>query len=313
MFTPGGPQAERILDLWWVVLAVCAFVFAAVLAALLIALWKGHRGDAFHASPKAGGDRRALVVVTSAVGVSAVLLVFLIIVSAATDRLLAKLPAEDALTIELIGHRWWWEARYQDPQPSLQFSTANELHIPVGRPVRLKLRSSDVIHSFWVPNLHGKKDLIPGRDGELVLRADKAGTYRGQCAEFCGTQHANMAFLVHAEPPEQYEAWAAQQRKSAPPPADERQKRGRELFVKGTCASCHTVHGTPANGRKAPDLTHVGSRRMIAAGALPNRPENIRAWIRDPHQAKPGVNMPSHSKLTDDELEALASFLSALK
>jgi cytochrome c oxidase subunit 2 len=305
IFSSAGPQAERIAHLWWLVVAVCAAVFAGVLVAFLLALIKGRKGGA--------REGKARVIVASAVGVSTILLLGLIVASAATDRALARLPSEGALTVEVTGHRWWWELRYQDGGPPREFVTANELHIPVGRPVRLKLRADDVIHSFWVPSLHGKKDLIPGREAELLLRADKAGEFRGQCAEFCGVQHAKMAFVVVAQPPAEFEAWAEAQRKPAGEPADGQQKRGRDLFMKGTCAMCHAVQGTGANGRKAPDLTHVGARRTLAAGALANEAEKLKDWIKDPHEAKPGVNMPAHQQLKPDELDALAAWLGSLK
>jgi len=304
MLEPAGPQAERIVELWWLTVGICAAVTIAVLIALVIALRKGRAGTSTTRVPD--------VAVVSAVALSIVGLLVLIAASVATDRALARLPAEDALEVEVIGHKWWWEIRYKDPQPHLEFSTANELHIPVGRPVRLKLKSDDVIHSFWVPALGGKKDLIPGRDAELLLRADKPGSYRGQCAEFCGAQHAKMALHVFAEPAEAFEGWLRAQRAPALEPKTPAQSKGRELFVNGTCASCHAIVGTPANGRKAPELTHVGSRMHIAAGALPNEPDNLKAWIKDPHEHKPGVNMPAHA-LGDAELEALVAYLQSLK
>jgi cytochrome c oxidase subunit 2 len=306
IFSHFGPQARHILDLWWLITATCAAVYLALLCAFLWALWRGSRGGA--------SDRHARTIVGSAVGVSTLLLLVLIVASVLTDRALANLPAEDALTIEVTGHRWWWELRYEDAQqPSRQFITANEMHIPVGRPIRLKLKADDVIHSFWVPSLHGKKDLIPGRDAELLLRADQPGEYRGQCAEFCGVQHAKMALIVVAHPADEFEAWAAAQRQAAPEPQGAQQKRGRDLFVKETCAMCHAVQGTQANGRRAPDLTHLAGRRTLGAGALPNEPDTLQDWIKDPHLAKPGVNMPAHQHLKPDELQALAAWLGSLK
>jgi cytochrome c oxidase subunit 2 len=249
----------------------------------------------------------------SAVVLSTLGLLFLIAASAVTDRALAKMEqAENPLTIEVTANRWWWELRYLDTEPSRLFSTANELTIPVGRPVALKLKSNDVIHSFWVPNLGGKKDLIPGREAFLTLMAEKPGMYRGQCAEFCGAQHAKMAFLVFAKSPEEYEAWAEQQRKPAPEPTDAQQKRGRELFETGTCAMCHTIQGTKANARRAPDLTHLASRSTLAAGTVPNTRGHLAGWIVDPHSVKPGVNMPANP-LSPDDLQALLAYLATLK
>jgi cytochrome c oxidase subunit 2 len=305
VLSPAGPAAGRFLELWWITLAICTLVFVAVLAALGYALWRGRRGGA--------SDHLAPVAVASALALSTAGLLFLIVASAVTDRALARMDGEDnPLTIEVIGHRWWWELRYQDAQPSRLFTTANELHIPVGRPVALKLTADDVIHSFWVPNLGGKKDLIPGREAWVTLKADKPGVYRGQCAEFCGAQHAKMAFQVFAHPPEEYEAWAEQQRKPAPEPVDAAQKRGRELFESGTCAMCHGIQGTKANGRRAPDLTHLAGRATLAAGTVPNTRGHLAGWILDPHSVKPGVNMPAHA-LSPEDLHSLLAYLGTLK
>ncbi len=301
---PFGPYAERIAELWWLTLGICAAVFAAVMVAFALALWRGRAGSAFGKSPH--------LAVAGAVGFSAVLLVFLIAASVLTDRALAKISDDGALKIEVTAQQWWWQARYDDATPARMFVTANEIHIPVGRPVTLTLKSNDVIHSFWVPNLHGKKDLIPGRVATLTVKADKAGTYRGQCAEFCGHQHARMAFLVIAQPPEEYEAWAQAQRRPAPEPADARRQRGRELFVLGACAMCHAITGTPANGRLGPDLTHLAGRQTLAAGTLPNNADSLRSWIEDPQKIKPGVRMPA-SQLAREDMQALLAYLESLE
>ena len=303
MLNAAGPHAERIVELWWITLAICAVVFVAILVATGMALFKR----------RAPSGNRAHFAVAAAVGVSTIGLVTLIFLSFVTDRALAVMPGDDPLKIQVTAQRWWWDARYEDPQPARMFSTANELHIPVGRTVEITLKATDVIHSFWVPNLGGKKDLIPGRPAILRLRADKPGLYRGQCAEFCGQQHAKMALLVFARPPEEYEQWAAQQRASAPEPQTDEQKLGREVFVTGTCAMCHTIKGTDANGRKAPDLTHLASRQTLAAGTLPNTRGHLARWIIDPHSIKPGVNMPSHTTLGTSELQALLAYLGTLK
>jgi cytochrome c oxidase subunit II len=310
---PAGPQAEHIVHLWWLTVAICAAVFLAVLAAFFFALWRAPRSLEGTPPDLSTFKKAAGVSVISAVALSTVLLVFLIVASVATDRALARLPLDNALTVQVTGHKWWWELRYPDKSdPSREFTSANELHIPVGRPVLLQLKADDVIHSLWVPNLAGKKDLIPGRDATLQLRADKPGVYRGQCAEFCGHQHANMAFLVIAEPAEQYEAWAERQRQNAPEPADAQQKHGRELFVGGTCAMCHAIQGTPASARHAPDLTHLASRQTLAAGTLPNATGHLAGWILDPQRIKPGVNMPANP-LSPDDLQALLAYLGTLK
>jgi cytochrome c oxidase subunit 2 len=296
-----GPQAREIEALWWLVLAVCACVFVAVLGALGWALVRGAR------APRPVSDVRQGVnlAVGAALVLSTVLLVGLAMASFFTDRALAKLGPPQ-LEITLTGHRWWWDARYPD------FTTANELHIPVGTPVLIRLEADDVIHSFWVPNLSGKKDLIPGRHAALMLQADRAGVYRGQCAEFCGLQHAKMALFVVAEPPERYAAWAAEQAKPAAEPRDALARRGRALFTEGECASCHAIRGTSANARKAPDLTHLASRGTLAAGALPNGAGHLAGWMVDPQAIKPGALMPA-TRMSPDELQALLAYLGALK
>ena len=192
------------------------------------------------------------------------------------------------------------------------FVTANELHVPVGRPVLLSLRASDVIHSFWVPSLAGKKDLIPGRVTTVALRADRAGVYRGQCAEFCGLQHAKMALFVIADEPDAWQRWADAQRKPAAAPRTEDETRGQEVFETGTCAMCHAVSGTRAGGRHAPDLTHVASRMTLAAGAIPNDAAARAAWVLDPPAIKPGANMPA-TRLSPQDLAAVMAFLASLR
>jgi len=316
---PGGPQAAHILSLWHLTLGICTLVFVAVLVGFLVALVRGGRGARTRAGADLGapdlsslarperGPHRSVVGATVA---STLLLVFLIVASVLTDRALAQLSTRDALQLQVTAEQWWWSVRYEGA-PSDTFTTANEIHVPVGRPVVVVLKSDDVIHSFWVPSLAGKKDLIPGRTATLQFRADKPGVYRGQCAEFCGAEHAWMAFEVIAEPPAQYEAWAARQRGSAPAPQDARTMRGQQPFVSTTCVMCHTIQGTSAAATHGPDLTHVAGRRTLAAGTLPNTAENLKRWIRDPHHFKPGVNMPA-SNLADDDLDAIVAYLETL-
>jgi len=309
-----GPQAGHIEALWCIMLLICAAVFVAVLLALAWALLRAPRGSPAtppDLSSLALPERGAAIVVAAAVALCAALLVYLTLASYVTDRRLASLGAP-AVQIELTAHRWWWEVRYMDADPSRIFTTANEIHIPVGKPVLVTLKADDVIHSFWVPNLAGKKDLIPGRDATLTLQADVPGSYRGQCAEFCGVQHAKMALLVLADPPEQFEAWAATERKPAIEPASEEESRGRDIFVSGRCAMCHAIQGTTASARKAPDLTHFASRETLGAGTVPNSIGHLAGWILDPHSIKPGVNMPANP-LDPDELHALLAYLGALR
>jgi cytochrome c oxidase subunit II len=312
---PHGVQAGEIHGLWRLTLLICTLVFAAVLAAFLYAIWRAPHSrvqlapdvsSLDHDEPRLG---RPVVI---GVAVSVVLLVVLIVADFLTDRRLMRLPLEDAVRIEVTGHMWWWGARYLDDDPSRIFTTANEVHVPAGKPVILKLGSADVIHSFWAPSLHGKKDLIPGRTALLQFRADKPGVYRGQCAEFCGFEHALMAFTIVADPPAQYEAWAARQRSPAPTPATDLQKAGLAVFMRSTCAMCHTVNGTDAGATLGPDLTHVASRAMLASGTLPNTPQHLAAWILDPQRFKKGTSMPP-TPLSPNDMAALMAYLETLR
>jgi len=309
-----GPHASEIIALWRIALLICGVVFAAVLIALAAALWRAPRqpnaAPALDESP--AQRQRGWRIVAASTAASLVLLFVLIAASVWTDRALARVDLHGAQHIEVTAHQWWWELRYDDAEVARIFSTANELHVPVGRPVVLTLRADDVIHSLWLPNLAGKKDLVPGRPTTHVLRADVAGEFRGPCAEFCGAQHAGMVLTLIAEPQAQYDAWADAQRGSAPNAEAPQLARGRHLFEHGSCALCHTVVGTDAAGKMAPDLTHLGSRRTIAAGVLPNTPQTLAAWISDPQRHKPGSNMPP-AALPPDDLQALVAYLGTLQ
>ncbi|HSC65667.1 MAG TPA: cytochrome c oxidase subunit II [Caldimonas sp.] len=310
-----GPQAARIGALWNLTVFICTAVFCAVLIALVFALWRSGRtreDEPADLSSIGRHERGPYLSVVWSVGVSIALLFVLIVASVVTDRALARASLDNAVRIDVTGHQWWWELTYRGESPGDNFSAVNELHVPVGRPVVLRLNADDVIHSLWVPSLAGKKDLIPGRTATMSFRADRPGRYRGQCAEFCGYQHAFMAFEVIADAPEQYDAWAATQRRPAAEPADATAQRGRDVFLGSTCIMCHAIDGTTAAARKGPDLTHVGGRSTIAAGTLPNRPGELARWIANPHDFKPGVNMPA-TALSSDDMSALVSYLGGLK
>jgi cytochrome c oxidase subunit 2 len=310
-----GPQAAHIVDLWHIFVVTCAVVFGLILAALLVVLWRTPRGiglepaDTTMVNVPEPRPRRS---VAWAVAVSTVLLVLLVVASVFTDRALAALSLKDAVNLEVTAHQWWWTARYVNGPPADTFETANEVHVPVGRPVVVKLNSDDVIHSLWLPNLDGKRDLIPGHTSLIQFRADKPGIYRGQCAEFCGYQHALMGLLVIADPPEQYEAWLQAQRKPATPPTGTQALRGKAVFESVSCAMCHTVQGTLAQGKHAPDLTHLASRQTLAAGTLRNTPQDLASWISDPQKHKPGTNMPA-TPLSPQDLQAVVSYLGTLQ
>jgi cytochrome c oxidase subunit 2 len=310
-----GPQAGHVVDLWRIFLWICTGVFAAVMVALVLALRRAPRirtpepPDLAMVNVPEPRVRRSVV---TAVVASVLLLLVLMVASFFTDRALARLPMKDAVNIEVTAHQWWWTVKYMDGPVSETFETANEIHVPVGRPVLVTLKSDDVIHSLWVPSLAGKRDLIPGRTATIAFRADKAGLYRGQCAEFCGFQHAFMAFDVQAHAPAEYAAWRQGQLAPAAEPTDARALHGKALFQSVSCAMCHAVQGTLAQGRKAPDLTHFAARRTIGAGTLPNTPANLASWIADPHKHKPGVNMPANP-MSGEDLAALVAYLGTLQ
>jgi len=310
-----GPQSGRIAGLWAVVFWLAVVVQVAVVAYLLYALVRGRRAAIVPGPvlrPEPAQERRLARGVGAAAVLTALTVVALLIASALTSRALGALGSPQALTVEITGHQWWWEIEYWDPVPARRARTANELHIPAGESVLVKLRSLDVIHSFWIPALHGKKDLIPGHPTSLWIQADAPGTYQGQCAEFCGYQHAHMRLLVIAESRPSFDAWLARQREPAPEPADDATRRGRELFLTGPCVLCHTIGGTTAGARVGPDLTHVASRTTIASGTLPNTTGHLAGWILDPQRIKPGTRMPA-TPLEGSDLQALLAYLGTLE
>jgi cytochrome c oxidase subunit 2 len=218
----------------------------------------------------------------------------------------------NAVQIRLTGKQWWWQVQYEASSPSNAFETANEIHVPVGQPVSITLLSNDVIHSFWVPNISGKLDLIPGRTNRLHFTATAPGVYRGQCAEFCGLQHAHMGLFIVAEKPADFAAWESRERADAQMPAEPERAHGLEVFMRSGCVACHSIRGTEASGLLGPDLTHVGGRRTIAAGTLPNTRGDLQGWIADPQGVKPGALMP-RLELSAGDLNAVSEYLAGLK
>lgn len=311
VLSPAGTQASSIHALWSLMLWTCIVVFVVVLLAVLVAFVRGLRREPDDDSslPSEKSLSRSVAV---AVGLTVVVLLGLLTVSILTTRAVGSLEASSAITIALTGHQWWWEVQYEDAVPSRRMTTANELHIPINRPVVFKVTSRDVIHSFWVPNLQGKRDLIPGYTTAIWLQADRRGVFRGQCAEFCGMQHAHMALDVVAESDQKFEGWLDAMRQPARDPPDEITRRGRDLFMQARCASCHTIRGSDAAGQIAPDLTHVATRSTLGAGTLPNTPDNLAAWIQDSQHTKPGNQMPPNP-LPADDLLALVAYLRTLR
>ncbi|HYP75388.1 MAG TPA: cytochrome c oxidase subunit II [Polyangiaceae bacterium] len=309
---PAGTPAALSLRLFYGYLDVSAVVFTLVIAALGFALGRPRQPAADYQEASPAIERSKSRAVVWATVATVLTLLGLLIASVATGHAMALLPAEPPVRVQVISHKWWWEFRYPVSGSATQFSTAYELHIPVARPIQLELVATDVIHSFWVPSLSGKRDAIPGKHNVLFLQADRPGRYEGQCAEFCGTQHANMRFLVVAERPDQFVAWRDHQLASPPPPSDPLRQRGLEVFMNSRCSSCHAIAGTDAFATVGPDLTHLGARRRLAMGTLENDSTHLSHWIEDPQAAKPGVQMPS-TPLSPEDRHALVAYLEGLK
>lgn len=303
MVHPAGPAAAEIAQIWWVMLGAFTGVFVLVMVLTLLAIFRQRQAtNSVSTSPPWG--RTGFIVAGGVVFPIVVLTPLFVYSLVASSRL--RMPA-DAVTVRVVGHMWWWEVRY----PDSGIVTANEIHIPAGQSVRLELASADVIHSFWVPRLHGKRDMIPGVENTFWIQADEPGVYRGQCGEYCGTQHANMAFEVIAHPPVEFKAWLAAQSAPRSEPGASSLERGRKVFLAAGCKQCHAVQGTSV-GNAGPDLTNLGSRRMIGGALLPNTRGNLAGWLADPQAIKPGVKMP-RTYLEADDLQALVSYLESLK
>ena len=308
-----GAEGANFVRLFAVFMVVCTVMYLIVAAALVVALWRRRRAalvldDRTHhrTSPVV---RPALVVWTALIGIG---LVVLTIASFFTDRSNATQGSKPQINITVTANQWWWDVQYKLRDASRNVRTANEIHLPVGVPVEVTLKSNDVIHSFWIPNLAGKQDLIPGRQTDAQLLPRKIGLYRGQCAEFCGVQHAQMALDVTVESKKDFLRWYAAQLKPAVAPANPLQLAGYRYFATRECGSCHNIGGTPASGQVAPDLTHFASRRSIAAGTLPMGKGNIYGWVADPQSQKPGNRMPTVAMAAND-LYALVTYLETLK
>jgi cytochrome c oxidase subunit 2 len=311
IFKPLSAPAESVFEISLLALIVCAAIFIVVAGLLTyaIVMFRARPGDDGKEPPQIYGSNQLELAWT----VIPILIVFvLVLVTARTIAEVqnAKLPA-DSLKVRVVGHQWWWEIHY----PDLGVVTANELHIPVSardqrRPTALRLESADVIHSFWVPQLAGKTDVIPNRANSMWVEPYATGTYLGNCAEYCGTQHAKMMLRVVVESPEDFAKWVATQQ--APTADNPTGRAGRELFLNTACVNCHRVAGTTAVGLFGPDLTRLMTRETIAAGAAPNTPEKLRAWVTDPQTIKPGCLMPD-MQLREDEVTQIVAYLMTLK
>ncbi len=302
---PQSDFATRLDELfrgifWW---AVGVFV---VVEGILIATLFRYREKRRQERPKPIHGHTGLEIGWTLV--PALILVAIAIPTVRTIFVVDRPPPEADLTVEVIGKQWWWEFQI----PELDIVTANEVHVPVGRTVEFRVRSADVLHSFWVPRLGGKRDLVPGRENMLWFTADTAGVFWGQCAEYCGTSHALMSFRIIAAQEADFESWVARMQEPAVAPQEQMARLGAGVFMSNACVGCHRIEGTPAQGIVGPDLTHVGSRTTIAAGVLENTPENLARWIKTPQEIKPGNYMP-YVALTDEQVDQLVAYLLSLK
>ena len=310
VFAPISTPALMIRDLSWLLLAICAVIFLVVVYLLVhvVVRFRASRAPADQEPPQVYGSH-AIEIAWTVIPLLIVVVLFL-----ATARTVFEIERAalggDGLRVTVVGHQWWWEFRY----PDLDIVTANELHLPVSdagarRPALLHLESVDVVHSFWIPQLNGKTDVIPNHPNRMWVEPLRVGTYYGQCAEYCGTQHANMQIRVFVHSKEDFEAWVAGQRARA---ADAEARAGRAVFLATACVECHTVRGTLAKGTFGPDLTHLMSRTTLGAGVASNTPENLKRWIHNPAHFKPGVLMPAMN-LSDQEIDAVVTYLVTLK
>ncbi|MDI3339527.1 MAG: cytochrome c oxidase subunit II [Sphaerobacter sp.] len=309
---PRADNAQKIWDLFMPIFWLSVGVFVIVQGIVIVALIRFRRRPDSPVPRAIHGNTKLEIAWTLA---PALILAAIAVPTISTIADLAREPGPEALTVRVVGQQWWWAFEY----PDSGVVTADELHVPVGRPVHLELKSKDIIHSFWVPKLAGKQDVVPGRTNRITFTADTPGEYSGQCAEFCGAKHANMKFRVIVQTPEEFEAWLAQQQQAAvEPEPGSIEAQGKEVFMSSGCVGCHTIKGTDAKGQLGPDLTHFGSRGLIAGGVLTNTPENLKAWVHDAPSIKPGqpgrpLGMPAFTGLTDEQVNALVAYLESLK
>lgn len=301
---PAGRGAERIAVLFWWMAGAAVVIWLAVMGLALYSMFT-------RVEPSNNARAKFLIIGGGAVVPTVVLGVLIIFGMPLLPDLVASAP-EGSLKVEVRGAQWWWRVRYLGPEGDA-VELANEIRLPVSEPVQFELESEDVIHSFWIPSLGGKVDMIPGRRTHLALEPTRTGIYRGVCAEYCGTSHALMGFDVVVVEKEEFDRWLRHQRQPARPPSEPVAERGQQVFLANGCGACHTIRGTEANGVIAPDLTHVGSRLSIGAGTLPNEPDDFHQWIAGPKRVKPGVLMPAFGMLPQEDLRSLAIYLESLE
>jgi cytochrome c oxidase subunit 2 len=314
-FSDAAAEVHSFNILFVIFLIVCAVMYALVIGFLITAILRRQRSAAANVMEEGRHHQADPAMRTGLIGWGALVgigLIALAIASFFGDRSMANAAANEKLSVTVTGNQWWWDITYNSADASKIFHTANELHLPVGVPVHIYLQSNDVIHSFWVPSLAGKQDLIPGRDNDITLVPRKVGIYRGQCAEFCGAEHAKMALIVDVDSYPDFLKWWHHQLESAPAPTTRLAQAGYDFVTSKQCSSCHAIAGTPANGTIGPDLTHLASRRSIAAGAMPMSEGNLYGWVADPQSLKPGNHMPTIG-LEPDQLHAVVAYLETLK
>jgi cytochrome c oxidase subunit 2 len=302
---PATNNGSRVFNLFVISMVVSALVFLLVIGLLAYIIIHFREGAREEEPSQTSGNRSLEIGWTVA---PAIVLTIIFILTMRTMLAVDDPPPADGMQVEVIGHQWWWEYRYQNGD----VVTANELHLPVGQPIQLNITAADVIHSFWVPQIGWKMDAIPNKTNTMTVRFDSPGEFDGACAEYCGTQHAWMRLHVVAQPADQFQAWLQQEAQPAAQPAAGVALGGQQVFLANTCQSCHTIAGTSAKGTVGPDLTHFGSRPTIGTGVVDNTDANLRDWIKDPKSIKPGVLMPGYT-LSQEELTALVSYLEGLK
>jgi cytochrome c oxidase subunit 2 len=301
--TPKGSEADRIAGAWWLMFGLAAFVYVVVAGLIVYATVRGRRRSA-----RTSRLHEDAFIWIGGVAAPVVILFVLAVVTVHTTEALRR-PARDALAVDVAGEDWWWAVRY----PGTDIVTANEVHLPVDRPVDLRLTSDNVIHSFWVPELAGKQDAIPGQPNHLRFTPEATGTFVGRCAEYCGLQHAHMEIRVIVQTPADFGRWQARQEATRTEPVSDAAAAGAAIFQRQACAGCHTVRGTSANGTVGPDLTDFGGRETIGAGLLENTPRNLADWIRDAPSLKSGTVMPSFHSLDDRDVEQIVAYLESLR
>ena len=317
ILNPSGPVALKESYLFWFILVVATIVFVGVTGVLLYSIWRFRERPGMPAPRQISGNTALEIGWT----ILPAVILFIVLIGTIYTMVQITQPAQaQTLTVSAIGHQWWWEFRYpgyNNINPGSNevavVVTGDELHVPVGMVVHVDLQSNNVIHSFWIPELAGKTDVIPGHDNTMWFQADRPGTYRGECAEYCGTQHANMDFVVVAQSPGDFATWLQAQETVALAPSTDIQKAGQHDFLTLGCAACHSISGTIAAAQIGPNLSHFGSRQLIAGGVLSNTPENLATWLNDPQAVKPGNDMVLPEKLNSTQIDELVQYLESLK